>query len=578
MAESRNLGLFMKRNIKFDAFIISFILISWVSGCGGPVRKAAQADSSGAGLDGKEIIAKHRAFDHFSKADLFEKSGDLEKAADEYRLALFYDPQSDELMRSLAGVLYDLQRYDEALDILPNIEYKTLDDIDMVADCYRLKGDEKNAVKYFKTASDMDTVSELADNYLAVYYAHKGDIKQAEKYLKKLIAESEDSRHWTLELASLYAENGNEKKAEDIYYKILAADSLDNRGWLGLAALRQQQNDTAAADSLYKVVVKNSWGDARLLSMISERFLELRDLQTAIDVTRRIVELYPQDYLFQRRYGLLLFTANEFAQADSVLKAISAFVDDDAVAYYYRARIAQHDADYPQAESLYIKSIAYDDTLVGSWVDLAFVRDTLYGETSSLATFDSAYTACPSDSLEALFYTAVFFGRQQKFSDAINYYWRILAVQSDDYEVQFNLAAAYERTGQYAKAEEFFKMLLDKEPDNAVVLNYLGYMYADQGIKLKQAKKLIEKALEIAPKNGAYLDSYAWVMYKLGRFDEALEYQIRALEATGDDAILLEHMGDIYYALNKITEAQYHWEKALHLNPDNESIKEKLLK
>ena len=568
----------MKQIIKFSTIALTIISFALISGCGGAAKKPDESNLSETGLSPKEIIAKHRAFDHFSKGDLYRRSNDLEKAADEYRLALFYDPQSDELKRSLAEVLYNLRRYDEALDILPQIENKTVDDVDMMADCYRLTDDEKNAVKYFKMASAMDSVSELADNFLAVYYANKGDYKQAEKYFRKLIAQSEDKHHWTLELAGLYVQGGRDKQAEEIYRDLIAADSTDNSGWLGLAALRQNQDDTTAADSLYKMVAYKNWDDARLLSIISERFLDLQDVDMALDITRRIIELYPDDYIFQRRYGLLLFGIEQYDKADSVFQAISNMVDDDAIAYYYRGRIAQHAEEYPLAESLYVKAVAYDDTLIGSWVNLAFVRDTLYGEESSMATLDSAYDACPNDSLEAVFYKGTLLSRREKFPEAIGFYERILAVQPDDYEVNFNLAAAYERSDQYLKAEKIFKKLLEQEPDDPVVLNYLGYMYADRGIRLKEAEKLIARALKISPNNGAYLDSYAWVMYKLGKYNEALEYQIKALEAQGDDAILLEHMGDIYFALNNIQQAQYHWEKALELNPDNESIKAKLAK
>ena len=568
----------MKQIIKLSTLVVIILSIAIISACGGTVKKADEINMSENGTSTKEIIAKHRAFDHFSKGDLYRRSNDLEKAADEYRLALFYDPKSDELKRSLAEVLYNLRRYDEALDILPQIENKTVDDVDMMGDCYWLTQDEKNAVKSFKMASDMDTVSELADNFLASYYANKHDYKQSEKYYKKLIEEGEDKHHWTLELAGMYIESGQNNRAEEIYKGLITADSTDNSGWLGLAALRQNADDTTAADSLYKVVAYRNWDDARLLSMISERFLDLQDIDMSLDITRRIIELYPDDYIFQRRYGLLLFGANEYDKADSVFKAISQLVDDDAVAYYYRGRIAQHAEEYPLAESLYTKAVAYDDTLIGSWVNLAFVRDTLYGEESSMATLDSAYDACPNDSLEAVFYKGMLLGRRDKFAEAIAYYERVLTVHPDDYETNFNLAAAYERSAQYSKAEEIFEELLKQSPDDPVVLNYLGYMYADQGIKLKEAEKLIAKALKISPDNGAYLDSYAWVMYKLGKYKEALDYQIRALEAQGDDAILLEHMGDIYFALNNVQQAHSHWEKALELNPDNESVKEKLAK
>jgi len=113
-------------------------------------------------------------------------------------------------------------------------------------------------------------------------------------------------------------------------------------------------------------------------------------------------------------------------------------------------------------------------------------------------------------------------------------------------------------------------------PDNALSLNYLGFMYADSGIKLDEAKEMIEKALEIEPDNGAYLDSYAWVLYKLGRYDKAIVAMNSAIERQQDDAILFDHRGDIYAALNETGKAEENWRKALEFDPDNETIRAKL--
>jgi Tfp pilus assembly protein PilF len=118
--------------------------------------------------------------------------------------------------------------------------------------------------------------------------------------------------------------------------------------------------------------------------------------------------------------------------------------------------------------------------------------------------------------------------------------------------------------------------VIQKDPKNALALNYLGYMYADKGIKLREGKELIERALAVDPENDAYLDSYAWVLYKLGKYDDALTQMKKAIGPNTDDPLIYDHQGDIYSALKQDSLARESWEKALELNPDDQTIRAKL--
>jgi Flp pilus assembly protein TadD len=142
--------------------------------------------------------------------------------------------------------------------------------------------------------------------------------------------------------------------------------------------------------------------------------------------------------------------------------------------------------------------------------------------------------------------------------------------------VQFALAASCERIGQFERAEHLFRRLIAREPENSTALNYLGYMYADSGVMLAESLKLIERALAVDSTNGAYLDSYGWALYRLGRLPEA-EAQIRkALVVMQSDATILDHLGDILLVLGRRDEAEAQWRKALELEPDNAAIRRKL--
>ena len=106
-------------------------------------------------------------------------------------------------------------------------------------------------------------------------------------------------------------------------------------------------------------------------------------------------------------------------------------------------------------------------------------------------------------------------------------------------------------------------MLSDLNPDNAPALNYLGYMLADRNIKLPEALALINKALNLEPNSGAYLDSLGWVYFKLNRLPEAEENLRQALLLTPRDATVHDHMGDVLLRESKVKEAIAQWQLSL---------------
>src|SRR6185295_16238811 len=121
----------------------------------------------------------------------------------------------------------------------------------------------------------------------------------------------------------------------------------------------------------------------------------------------------------------------------------------------------------------------------------------------------------------------------------------------------FQLGSAAERAKDIEQAVKHFRRALEMDPDFAEALNYLGYMWAERGENLDEAKSMIERALKEEPKNAAFLDSMAWVLYKLKKPTEALGYMQKALDLTKEpDATLLDHLGDIYAALNRKSDAR----------------------
>jgi Flp pilus assembly protein TadD len=129
--------------------------------------------------------------------------------------------------------------------------------------------------------------------------------------------------------------------------------------------------------------------------------------------------------------------------------------------------------------------------------------------------------------------------------------------------VSFLYGSIWERQKEFDKAEEHFRRALELNPDSAMTLNYLGYMFADQGVHLEEAVELIQQALEMEPNNGAYLDSLGWAFYKQNRFELAEEYLQRAIARIPTDPTIRAHLGDVYYKLGQTARAVEEWKAAL---------------
>jgi tetratricopeptide (TPR) repeat protein len=128
---------------------------------------------------------------------------------------------------------------------------------------------------------------------------------------------------------------------------------------------------------------------------------------------------------------------------------------------------------------------------------------------------------------------------------------------------RFMLGSIYERQKKYDLAEEQFKKVLAVDPLNASAANYLGYMLADRGVRLEESVKYIQKALELEPNNGAYLDSLGWAYYKMNRCDLAEPHLEKAARLMSDDPTIHEHLGRLYLRMGKETLAEQEWERAL---------------
>jgi Tfp pilus assembly protein PilF len=133
-----------------------------------------------------------------------------------------------------------------------------------------------------------------------------------------------------------------------------------------------------------------------------------------------------------------------------------------------------------------------------------------------------------------------------------------------------------ERKGDEARSIEYLEKALELKPDFDEALNHLGYLWADKGTNLARARAMIEQAVRAEPENPAYLDSLGWVLFKLGRHAEALEWLTKArARLTEPDATVLDHLGDAAAACRRWDLAREAWEASLRVEA-SPSVRRKL--
>ena len=134
-----------------------------------------------------------------------------------------------------------------------------------------------------------------------------------------------------------------------------------------------------------------------------------------------------------------------------------------------------------------------------------------------------------------------------------------------------------EKRNDLAQMEQDLRLIIQREPDNAMALNALGYTLADRTTRYSEARDLIQKAHSLNPDDPAILDSLGWVNYRLGNLSEAETYLRKALERFPDHEVAA-HLGEVLWAQGKQSEARKVWATALQSQPDSAVLRDTMLR
>jgi tetratricopeptide (TPR) repeat protein len=193
-----------------------------------------------------------------------------------------------------------------------------------------------------------------------------------------------------------------------------------------------------------------------------------------------------------------------------------------------------------------------------------------------------AYKDLKNKEVYETFDYAEFLKNNEKFQDSISYYTTVLKLIKKDHplypDAMDGRGVAYERVGEWQKAEKDLLRSLNANPNQAYVINYLAYTWIEQGIKIEKSLSMLEKANKLRANDPYIIDSLGWALFKLARYKESKDQLQMAVRLMPGDPVINDHYGDALWKNGNKLQARYHWNYVLNLEKSKEDLKKTINK
>lgn len=500
-----------------------------------------------------------------------------------------------------------IEQYQEIVKLEPN----SVEDHLLLGRLYRLNNDMGKAETEFKTAIKLQPDSEEALTTLAYLYNDEGDANRAIQTLSS-IPEGDRSAKLYSALGYTYEEQKDYKNAVTAYRKAVALDHDNLDAMRGLAQNLLNDGQLEAALAEYKIIADANPEDPQTYLNMSEiyrrtgRFDDaLQTLQKAssmvqdsVEVPYRTAAIYEvegrydeavqvlQDLLkktekpdnnynsgernnraiFLERLGSVYRDQNNIPLAIETFRKMLSLGDENAKRAYQEMIDTYRDAkEWQQATAVAKEAVGR----MPQDRDLRMVLDSQLADQGqadkALADVHSMLKGTPADR-DIYIALSQMYSRLKRWPEAeqaIDKATQLSSKPDDKEYAMFLHGSIFERQKKYDQAEQMFHQVLSLDSQNAMTLNYLGYMMADHTSRLEEALSYVKRAVQLDPANGAYLDSLGWAYFKLGNYDMAEEQLRKASQRMANDPTVQEHLGDLYQKTGRLKQAAAHWERAL---------------
>ncbi|MEX0162807.1 tetratricopeptide repeat protein [Pseudomonas brassicacearum] len=333
------------------------------------------------------------------------------------------------------------------------------------------------------------------------------------------------------------------------------------------ARLLQGLNRGDEALPLLEKSIKKYPDDKRLRLTYARMLVENNRMDDAKMEFSSLVQQYPEDDELRYSLALVCLEAKAWEEAKGYLEDLIARESHVDSAHLNLGRIAEERNDPESALIEYAQVGPGNDYLPAQLrqADILMSNGKTPDAQSRLAVQRDSQ---PDYGIQLYLIEAETLAANNQGDKAWNVLQQALKQYPDDLNLLYTRAMLAEKRNDLAQMEKDLRLIIQRDPDNAMALNALGYTLSDRTTRYDEAKLLIEQAHQINPEDPAVLDSLGWVNFRLGNLDEAERLLRQALERFPDQEVAA-HLGEVLWANGKQREARQIWSRFLKDQPDS---------
>lgn len=552
----------------------------------------------------------------FIQGSLEEFNGDYKKAISYYERALELDPSAG-IYFTLSKNYLMLNKLSQALAYAKNavrLDSLNQEYLMQLGTIYFISRQTDSAATCFNKIVGLDSTNYQAYFYLGQSLEEKKP-SEALKVYEKLLNKTGAEWDILLRVADLNSRLGNEEKTIETIQNLI---KLDPSNLQLQKFLIESYINSGKFQSAIKIIDENLISfpeDVELIEYKAKVLFSLDSTDASVNEYLKLIENNRIDYA--KKFVIATAFMNEVSKDSSLIpsaiKIITAIEKDtvdweldsymadlsqaqknDSLAIYYLDRAARNAEGNSQIHVrlgfLLFKNRRYnelverfsvsaekfpDNFFINFFVGLGYNQLNKYS--NAFPYFQKCVQINPNDvdGLHSLGYTL---HQMKRGREAIPHLKDALRIQPNNIDLLSTLALVYENLKEWKTSDSLYENILIRSPDNALILNNYAYSLSERDDSLEYAYEMSKKSLSIEPENASYLDTFGWILYKLNKPNEAVDYIRKAIEKENDNSTLYDHLGDVYYKLGDNQKAIEAWQNALKLDASRVEIENKIKK
>ncbi len=499
-----------------------------------------------------------KALAHYAAGVSWEAQGEAEKALESFRLSLQVDPSNTSLAVKVAEKLIGLKKFEEAYQILlpatrqedaPGKAFQILGLIQMS------KGEAAPSLQSFQQALERDPTLILSRQRLVDVHLEKGEEEDAFQKARDAVGHSTGEVDNVTALIGFY-----------LRYVTMRPDRLRDLG--------------PQFESLIDISTQAAEAQPALGVPISDVLMLMDRFDEAEKTLQNLKSVKPPVPLVREKLVDLFLRQDKKDLAVNELNELTELSPSNPRPHFLLGSLKADEGQSEEAEKHFRKAIDIRPEFEPPYYELAAMKLNEGNAREALEVLEEARDHF-NDQFILEFYSGLAMSALRRYEPSLRFLRHAESIAKKQEPARLNgffhfrVGSVLERLGKYSEAESEFLKCLEKTPDDATTLNYLGYMWAEQGKKLDQAFEWIQKAYELEPDSEAILDSMGWVLYQKGNPEDALPYLEKAKDKLIEpDPTILDHLADVYHALGQFEKAEDAWKASLEIE-FNEKVFEK---